>query len=29
MSKAEAEAQLTPASPLSSTSETIEEYLEE
>ena len=29
MSKAEAEAQMTPASPMSSTSETIEEYLEE
>ena len=29
ISKAEAEAQLAPASPLSSTSETIEEYLEE
>lgn len=29
LSKAEAEAQMTPASPLSSTSETIEEYLEE
>ena len=29
LSKAEAEAQMTPASPLTSTSETIEEYLEE
>jgi membrane protease YdiL (CAAX protease family) len=29
LSKAEAEVQMTPASPLSSTSETIEEYLEE
>ena len=29
LSKAEAEAQMTPASPLNSTSETIEEYLEE
>ena len=29
LSKAEAEAQMAPASPLSSTSETIEEYLEE
>jgi hypothetical protein len=29
LSKAEAEAQMTPASPLASTSETIEEYLEE
>lgn len=29
LSKAEAEAQITPASPLNSTSETIEEYLEE
>ncbi len=29
ISKAEAEAQMAPASPLSSTSETIEEYLEE
>ena len=29
LSKAEAEAQMAPASPLTSTSETIEEYLEE